>query len=96
MPFVIQTPAMEVKVLGTRFNIKAYPNESTTETSVIRGRVEISPRKRPGEKFVLNANEKLVLSNSQIQNEKDLVLLLADLFRFALFSVGTVIATKAR
>jgi ferric-dicitrate binding protein FerR (iron transport regulator) len=71
LPFVIQTPVMEVKVLGTRFNIKAYPNESTTETSVIRGRVEISPRKRPGERFVLSANEKLILSNSQVQNEKE-------------------------
>ena len=70
MPFVIQTPAMEVRVVGTSFNIKAYPNESTTETSVIRGRVEIHPLKRPGQKFLLTANEKLVLSNTQVQNEK--------------------------
>ena len=72
MPFVIITPVMQVKVLGTSFNIKAYPNESTTETSVIRGRVEVSPIKRPGEKFVLTANEKLVLSNLQEKNTKDI------------------------
>src|SRR2546423_14261851 len=53
VPFVIETPTAVVKVLGTSFNVKAYPNETTTETSVIRGRVEISPRQRPGEKFVL-------------------------------------------
>jgi len=34
--------------------------------------------------------------SQQIQNEKDLVLLLADIFRLALFSVGTAIAVKAR
>ena len=71
MPFTIETPLMQVKVLGTSFNIKAYPNESTTETSVIRGRVEVSPRKRPGEKFFLTANEKLVLSNVLEKNEKN-------------------------
>ena len=70
MPFVIRTPSMEVRVVGTSFNIKAYPNESTTETSVIRGKVEIHPLKRPGQKFLLTANEKLVLSNMQVQNEK--------------------------
>jgi transmembrane sensor len=70
MPFVIETAAMQVKVLGTTFNVKAYPNETTSETSVIKGRVEIIPRERPGEKFVLKPNEKLVLSNVQNNNEK--------------------------
>jgi transmembrane sensor len=71
VPFVIETPTLVVKVLGTSFNVKAYPNETTTETSVIRGRVEISPRQRPGEKFVVTANEKLVLSNVQQKNDKE-------------------------
>ena len=34
--------------------------------------------------------------SQQIQNEKDLVLLLADIFRLTLFSVGAAIAVKAR
>ena len=34
--------------------------------------------------------------SQQIQNEKDLVLLLADIFRLTLFSVGTAIAVKVR
>jgi ferric-dicitrate binding protein FerR (iron transport regulator) len=62
---------MKVKVLGTRFNIKAYPNDSTTETSVLRGRVEISPLKRPEQKFYLGANDKLILSNVQVRNQKE-------------------------
>jgi len=71
MPFVIETQVMKVKVLGTRFNIKAYPNDSTTETSVLRGRVEISPLKRPEQKFYLGANDKLILSNVQVRNQKE-------------------------
>ena len=63
LPFIVQTPTMQVKVLGTSFNIKSYPNERTSETSVIKGSVEIISRKRPGEKFVLKPNEKLVVSN---------------------------------
>src|SRR4051812_25748561 len=71
MPFIIETATMQVKVLGTTFNVKAYPNETTSETSVIKGRVEIIPRDRPGEKFVLKRNEKLVLSNVQNKNDKE-------------------------
>jgi ferric-dicitrate binding protein FerR (iron transport regulator) len=64
LPFVIQTPAMQVKVVGTAFNIKSYPGERTSETSVIRGSVEIIPKARPGEKYVLKPNEKLVVANA--------------------------------
>lgn len=58
-PFVIHTSKMNVKVLGTAFNVRAYPNDSTAETALIRGSVEVS---RAGAKpVILKANEKLVL-----------------------------------
>lgn len=64
LPFIIQTPAMQVKVLGTRFNVKSYPGERSSETSVIRGSVEVVPKQRPNEKYVLRPNEKLVVANT--------------------------------
>jgi transmembrane sensor len=66
MPFVIRANTIQIKVLGTAFNVKAYPDEKTTETSLIRGRVEVTLDKRPGQSpFILHPNEKLVVSNDQ-------------------------------
>ena len=40
-PFIIHTGKVDVKVLGTSVNVKAYPGDSTMETTLIRGRVEL-------------------------------------------------------
>jgi transmembrane sensor len=63
IPFVIHASSVQIKVLGTAFNVKSYPNEKTTETSLVRGSVEITLDRRPGEKFILKPNEKLVVAN---------------------------------
>jgi len=71
LPFVIHTPTMQVKVLGTSFNVKSYLNELTSETSVIKGSVEVISEQRPGEKFLLKTNEKLVISNNKKRDSKE-------------------------
>lgn len=63
MPFIIHANSVEIKVLGTVFNVKSYPNDKTTETTLIHGRVEVSLDKRPGQKFILKPNEKLIVAN---------------------------------
>jgi ferric-dicitrate binding protein FerR (iron transport regulator) len=50
-------------VLGTIFNVKSYPNEPTTETSLVRGSIEVTFKDRPTEKVVLKPNEKLVVAD---------------------------------
>lgn len=62
-PFKIYTEAVEIKVLGTQFNVKSYPGDKTTETSLIRGSVEVTLKDRPNEKYILKPNEKLVVQN---------------------------------
>ncbi|RYF89259.1 MAG: hypothetical protein EOO03_06425, partial [Chitinophagaceae bacterium] len=63
-PFIIHTSRMKVKVLGTRFNVKAYEEDKTTETSLINGSVEVFIKAAPGRRFLLKPNEKLVLANN--------------------------------
>jgi ferric-dicitrate binding protein FerR (iron transport regulator) len=72
LPFIIQTKVIQVKVLGTVFNVKSYANEPTTETSLIKGKVEITINNRPEEKFMLLPDNKLIVSNEIL--EKDLVI----------------------
>lgn len=41
-PFIVKLPSeMKVKVLGTSFNIKAYPEDTKTVTSLFTGKVEL-------------------------------------------------------
>ena len=41
-PFKIEVGDLNVKVLGTAFNIKAYPSDETMEVTVDHGKVEVS------------------------------------------------------
>ena len=41
-PFIIHTTSMNVRVLGTVFNVKAYPADKLAETSLLKGSVEIT------------------------------------------------------
>jgi transmembrane sensor len=66
-PFVIHTSTIDVKVLGTQFNVKSYPTDKTTETSLLRGSVEVVVKNRPNEKYVLKPNEKLVVLNEGVK-----------------------------
>ena len=71
IPFTIRANNIQIRVLGTAFNVKAYPGEKTTETSLIRGRVEVTLDKRPGEPIVLKPNEKLIVSNDETQRRSE-------------------------
>lgn len=67
IPFIIHTKQLDIRVLGTAFNVKSYPGESITETSLVRGKVEIVIRNRPEEKIILKPNEKLMVLNDDIE-----------------------------
>jgi len=58
-----------VKVLGTAFNVRSYADEANTETSLIRGSVEITLRNSPEKKFTLKPNDKLIVSNDEATRE---------------------------
>ncbi|NWJ52921.1 MAG: FecR family protein [Bacteroidetes bacterium] len=40
-PFYVKTNDITIRVLGTKFNVKSYPDENTTETTLVSGKVEI-------------------------------------------------------
>ncbi len=76
-PFIIHTSGVQIRVLGTAFNVRNYPSEKKIETSLVRGRVEVTIDDRPEKKYVLQPNEKLTLNtqtdtNSFVQKKKQL------------------------
>jgi ferric-dicitrate binding protein FerR (iron transport regulator) len=62
-PFIIHTSAIDLKVLGTAFNVRSYVNEKETETSLVHGSVEVTLRQDPDQKIILKPSEKLVVKN---------------------------------
>ncbi len=64
-PFIVTTATISIKVLGTRFNVKAYSNDKTSETSLIHGRIELTILNNPEKKIILKAADKLIINNTQ-------------------------------
>ena len=56
-PFVVETFACDVEVLGTKFNVVAEEQAGKFSTSLIRGRVKVVNRLSDGEQFVLSPDE---------------------------------------
>ncbi len=42
-PFVVRTQGMRVQVLGTQFNISAYPEDAAVKTTLVEGSVQVVP-----------------------------------------------------
>ena len=72
-PFLIHTGKIEIKVLGTAFNVRSYPDAKTIETSLIRGSVEVTFKDRPNEKVILKPNEKLIVVNEETSTRSETV-----------------------
>lgn len=62
-PFIIHTDNINVKVLGTEFDVKAYPEDKTTEAILIKGSVEVTLHNKPEEKIILKPHHKLIIQN---------------------------------
>jgi len=60
-PFIIHTEKMNIKVLGTAFNVKSYPNDPSSETTLIRGAIEGTLDDRPSDRIILKPSEKLIV-----------------------------------
>ncbi|NOU59311.1 FecR family protein [Marinifilum sp. JC070] len=82
-PFIIGLDDAEVKVLGTSFNIKAYPGDHSVETSVVTGKVAFNHMhgflKKNKESMFLVPGQKGVINHSSdsfdqlsVNNELDI------------------------
>lgn len=69
-PFIIHAGKVNIRVLGTAFNVRCYPDEKNTETSLVRGSLEITMSDSK-EKYILKPNEKLIVNNNLAMPAKD-------------------------
>jgi transmembrane sensor len=61
-PFIVHVSSVNIKVVGTAFDVKSYPQDATVETTLLRGIIEVSRKDNPnGPKVILKPNEKLII-----------------------------------
>ena len=59
-PFIIECYQSKVEVLGTSFNIRAFPESGKTSVMVKTGRVKFMVSKRKSTEYILTAGDKVV------------------------------------
>lgn len=62
-PFKVFTNSMIVRVLGTVFDVRAYPGDREDEATLVRGSIQVTLKHNPSKQIVLKPNEKLVVKN---------------------------------
>ena len=67
--FLVRTPDLTVKVFGTSFNVKSYPDENTTETTLVEGSISIYKTSTNGQaigrEIKMDPNQRIVLYKVQ-------------------------------
>jgi ferric-dicitrate binding protein FerR (iron transport regulator) len=68
VPLTVHAKTVNITVKGTAFNVKAYPEDSKVEASLIRGSIELAMKKMPGKKILLHPNEKITITTGEPTN----------------------------
>ena len=60
-PFIVKTSKVAIKVLGTEFNIRDYSGDEESETTLMKGSVELTVNGSTHQKFILKPSEKFAM-----------------------------------
>ncbi|MBS2211889.1 FecR domain-containing protein [Carboxylicivirga mesophila] len=65
-PFIVETATQQIEVLGTAFNLSAYPDDKQTVTTLVSGSVEARSTNGNASSFVkkLKPNQQLIVNNA--------------------------------
>lgn len=68
-PFVVKAGKLAIKAYGTAFNVKAYPEENSITTTLVRGKVVIAGKDNADKDFAINLkpNDKVAFYNDNTQ-----------------------------
>jgi len=84
-PFFVHTNNIQVKVLGTVFNVRSYMNDRTVEVNLLEGKVDVSMLdNNSSKKLILIPNEKMIYN----KNTKTMYSCKADAAKSAQWTIG--------
>ena len=64
-PFLVDAGEINVKVLGTHFNVKAYSDDEEVITSLVEGSVSINKKDTEGKGIILQPNQQAIYERSK-------------------------------
>lgn len=59
-PFIVHSEETEIEVLGTRFNVSAYPEDKTVSSVLVEGSIKMSEKDNPLNTVLLQPNQMAV------------------------------------
>lgn len=93
-PFIVHTPLMDIKAIGTAFNVRSYTNEKSAEATLLEGSVEVAFKRKAGEKIILKPMEKVIVKNTSgepaIAKETDLPEIAVVKIKYDSLSAGAI------
>lgn len=65
-PFIVHAGPVDIKVLGTAFNVKCYQGDKAIETTLLRGKIEVTEKMHPQKHVFLEPNQKLLVPANSV------------------------------
>jgi len=62
-PFIVKTKYLDVRALGTKFNVQSYPNAVFTKATLIEGSVKVNMELDQNKSYILKPNDQLTYSH---------------------------------
>ncbi|WP_342083575.1 FecR family protein [Dyadobacter sp. OTU695] len=66
-PFIVNMQKLQIRVLGTRFNVDSYPGEEIARVAVVSGKVSVQNRAKSNDQMILTAGELAVGTAAGLQ-----------------------------
>jgi len=66
-PFVVHSGTLQIRAVGTSFNVRAYSSDNMVETTLVSGKIEVTGtghHRETNECMTLLPNQKLIVSNA--------------------------------
>lgn len=89
-PFIVKTRGVDVRVLGTKFNVSSYKEDADINTVLVEGSVSLSNAAMPNEKAILVPGEKGTWNNGQ----KEIVVEKVDTSFYTQWMTGELVFRK--
>lgn len=64
LPFIVHTDEADIKVLGTRFNVRNYSNERRMEAALLTGSIELTLRADARHSILLKPSDKIIVKKN--------------------------------
>ena len=65
-PFIVRTDKYDIEVLGTQFDVDAYPDQTVFETTLMKGSVKVTSQHFPEQTITLKPHHKAYVKDGKV------------------------------